>query len=85
MVVDEILKLFLFLEQRAAFLHLVVAPSPSLASALVAIGFTLGNSCIAHQPSNIVTFLLIISPLIPSMIHTQHSPKDCRPSQIING
>jgi hypothetical protein len=75
MVQNQFLKLLLLLEHRSTILFVGVAvPSPAIASAIIPILFALGNSRIAHQPCNIISFFLIVTPLVPCVIHTQQTP-----------
>jgi flagellar motor component MotA len=73
-VQNQFLKLLLFLEHRTALLSVGIAmPSPGIVSAIFAILFALGNCRIAHQPGNIISFFLVVTALIPCVIHTQQT------------
>jgi hypothetical protein len=73
-VQNQFLKLLLLLEHRSMLLFLSIAmPSPAIAAAVIPILFALGNSRIAHQPCNIVSFFLIVTSLVPCVIHTQQT------------
>lgn len=39
---------------------------------------------ITHELCDIVCFLLVIAPLVPHVVHTQHSSQNCCPTKIVD-
>lgn len=81
---DQILKLLLLLEQGPLLLSLRIAASPPPAVPITPFSPPFSKSGITHQLCHIIFLFLIVTSLVPRMIHSQQSTKNCCAAEIVH-
>lgn len=82
MVLNQLLEFSLFLQHGPSLLFF--GTSPATVSISPCAFFALGDRSIAHEFRDVVILVLVVSPLVPSMIHSQHAPQHRRSAHIIH-